>query len=316
MAPRAAEHAMRTLAGSAALVAITCVACPRAGPVDRPAAGRHHRASPLLGSGVDRDTVPAETNVLKGDDLTRGGTIMPGCRARTERAGRRRQPRFGLGQSVSADPVLSRVRGIGAARNAARARRLRQRRPLQLGLRRHGQFRPAAERGDRPDEPGRLKPGVRPERARRRAERAAQERLHLSGRRDRAFTAVRSARSAATSSTASRAAIPRSMSRRAGCTRTAGATCNPPTSRISMAMSAGAATPAKCISTSCSANSVLNGPGTSPVELLAADPAAQFTGPNAISNRFMQVSLSGNLASQRYGVASRPSPTTTISCSG
>jgi outer membrane receptor protein involved in Fe transport len=44
------------------------------------------------------------------------------------------------------------------------------------------------------------------------------------------------------------------------------------------------------------ANSVLNGPGTSPVQLLAADPAAQFTGPNQISNRFMQVSLSGNLA--------------------
>ena len=44
------------------------------------------------------------------------------------------------------------------------------------------------------------------------------------------------------------------------------------------------------------ANSVLNGPGTSPVQLLAADPAAQFTGPNQISNRFFQVSLSGNLA--------------------
>jgi iron complex outermembrane receptor protein len=44
------------------------------------------------------------------------------------------------------------------------------------------------------------------------------------------------------------------------------------------------------------ANSVLNGPGTSPVELLAADSSAQFTGPNQISNRFMQVSLSGNLA--------------------
>jgi outer membrane receptor protein involved in Fe transport len=43
------------------------------------------------------------------------------------------------------------------------------------------------------------------------------------------------------------------------------------------------------------ANSRLNGPGTSPVELLAADPAAQFTGPNAIYNTFMQVSLSGNL---------------------
>jgi iron complex outermembrane recepter protein len=43
------------------------------------------------------------------------------------------------------------------------------------------------------------------------------------------------------------------------------------------------------------ANTVLNGPGTSPVELLAADPAAQFTGPNQISNRFVQISLSGNL---------------------
>jgi iron complex outermembrane recepter protein len=43
------------------------------------------------------------------------------------------------------------------------------------------------------------------------------------------------------------------------------------------------------------ANSVLNGPGTSPVELLAVDPAAQFTAPNQISNRFFQVSLSGNL---------------------
>ena len=43
-------------------------------------------------------------------------------------------------------------------------------------------------------------------------------------------------------------------------------------------------------------NSVLNGPGTSPVELLSADPAAQFTAPNLISNRFTQVSLSGSLA--------------------
>ncbi len=44
------------------------------------------------------------------------------------------------------------------------------------------------------------------------------------------------------------------------------------------------------------ANSRLNGPGTSPVQLLAVDPAAQFTGPNAIYNTFMQVSLSGNVA--------------------
>jgi outer membrane receptor protein involved in Fe transport len=42
-------------------------------------------------------------------------------------------------------------------------------------------------------------------------------------------------------------------------------------------------------------NSVLNGPGTSPVELLGADRSAQFTGPNQVSNRFVQLSLSGNL---------------------
>ena len=44
------------------------------------------------------------------------------------------------------------------------------------------------------------------------------------------------------------------------------------------------------------ANSRLNGPGTSPIELLAADSAAQFTGPNAIYNTFFQVSLTGNMA--------------------
>ena len=44
--------------------------------------------SPLLGSGVDRDTVPAETNVLNGDDLTRGGTTTPDAvRALNQRVG-------------------------------------------------------------------------------------------------------------------------------------------------------------------------------------------------------------------------------------
>lgn len=41
-------------------------------------------------------------------------------------------------------------------------------------------------------------------------------------------------------------------------------------------------------------NSVLNGPGTAPVELLQRDPAAQFTAPNAISNRFLQFNLRQN----------------------
>ena len=42
------------------------------------------------------------------------------------------------------------------------------------------------------------------------------------------------------------------------------------------------------------ANSVLNGPGTSPVELLAVDPAAQFTAPNLIANRYLATNLQGN----------------------
>ncbi len=43
------------------------------------------------------------------------------------------------------------------------------------------------------------------------------------------------------------------------------------------------------------AHSILNGPGTSPVELLAADPSAQFTAPNQISNQYASVSLSGTV---------------------
>lgn len=43
------------------------------------------------------------------------------------------------------------------------------------------------------------------------------------------------------------------------------------------------------------ADTVLNGPGTSPVELLAAAPSAQFTAPNRISNQYTAVSLTGNV---------------------
>jgi iron complex outermembrane recepter protein len=43
------------------------------------------------------------------------------------------------------------------------------------------------------------------------------------------------------------------------------------------------------------AHSQLNGPGTSPVDLLAVDPAAQFTAPNRITNQYSAVSLSGSV---------------------
>ncbi len=42
------------------------------------------------------------------------------------------------------------------------------------------------------------------------------------------------------------------------------------------------------------ADTTLNGPGTSPVQLLAAAPRAQFTAPNLIGNQFIQPSLFGN----------------------
>jgi iron complex outermembrane receptor protein len=42
------------------------------------------------------------------------------------------------------------------------------------------------------------------------------------------------------------------------------------------------------------ANSGINGPGTSPIQLLAVDSASQFTAPNAIDNRTIQASGRGN----------------------
>ena len=42
------------------------------------------------------------------------------------------------------------------------------------------------------------------------------------------------------------------------------------------------------------ANSDLNGPGTSPVDLLAVNPAAQFTAPNDIKNRYAELSARGS----------------------
>lgn len=43
------------------------------------------------------------------------------------------------------------------------------------------------------------------------------------------------------------------------------------------------------------AHSDLNGPGTSPVQLLAVNPSAQFTAPNFISNTYTAVSLNGTM---------------------
>ncbi len=44
------------------------------------------------------------------------------------------------------------------------------------------------------------------------------------------------------------------------------------------------------------ANSVINGPGTAPIQLLAVDSQAQFTAPNGIDNRFIQAAFRTNIA--------------------
>ncbi len=55
------------------------------------------------------------------------------------------------------------------------------------------------------------------------------------------------------------------------------------------------------------ADTNLNGPGTSPVELIAVDPALQFTAPNNISNKYLLISLNGSAelsdATSAQGVA-------------
>jgi outer membrane receptor protein involved in Fe transport len=43
------------------------------------------------------------------------------------------------------------------------------------------------------------------------------------------------------------------------------------------------------------ANSSINGPGTAPVQLLAADPSAQFTAPNLIADRYLQFASRANV---------------------
>src|ERR1700728_104023 len=79
-----ARHGLRGLSGIAVLALVCVPAGAQQAPTDptqsQPATTVPRidiiGASPLLGSGIDRDTVPAETNVLKGNDLTRGGTLI------------------------------------------------------------------------------------------------------------------------------------------------------------------------------------------------------------------------------------------------
>jgi iron complex outermembrane recepter protein len=85
--PHAARHTARHLAEAATLGALACLPAQAQQPGGDQPQGQAPAvtlpqveiigASPLLGSGVDRNAVPAETSVLTGNALTRGNTTTP-----------------------------------------------------------------------------------------------------------------------------------------------------------------------------------------------------------------------------------------------
>ena len=141
--------------------------------------------TPLLGSGIDRDKVPAATVTIDSQDIQRDGN-SDALRALNQQVGGVTLD-SASGNPVSADLLLSRLPGIPAARHAAGACRLCQRHALQPAFRRHGGLGPDPGHRDRSaGHPG-VEPCFRPQRARRLDKRPAQERLHLSRFRGRSF---------------------------------------------------------------------------------------------------------------------------------
>ena len=85
-------------------------------------------ASPLIGSGIDRNSVPAATHVLDYRDVERRGVPDLLWSLNQEIGGV--DPRFGVGQSLPADSLLSRLSSLASAAQAAGPRGLCQRHAL------------------------------------------------------------------------------------------------------------------------------------------------------------------------------------------
>ncbi len=294
MAPRAADYAMRALAVSAALAALTGpVARAQAPSIDLPQVDII-AASPLLGSGVDRDTVPAETNVLKGNDLTRGGTVLPDAvRALNEQvggvnldsaSGNPFQPTL-VYHGYAASPLQGTPQGIAVYVN---------------GIRFNSAF------GDTVNFD--LLPNL------------AIEEMNLEGSNPVfGLNALGGALNVQLKNGFTYHGGEITINGGSFTTFGADFQYGKQSGNTAVYVAASGLNQDGWRDNQSSgienfygdvgwrgdtgevhfnvllANSVLNGPGTSPVELLAADPAAQFTGPNEISNKFVQVSVSGNV---------------------
>ena len=120
---------------------------------------------------------------------------------------RRRRGERRAGQRLRAGCLLSRLRRLAAGRHAAGAGGLPERRPHQRGLRRHGELGPDPVERHPLRRPDRQQPGLRPERHRRRAGAADEDRLRFAGRPGRCLRAAPSAAPRSGSNTASRSAI-------------------------------------------------------------------------------------------------------------
>ena len=136
--------------------------------------------TPLPGAGIAREKVPAANYVAERRRAPAQRSRQRHRRARD--AHRRRQLESSAGQSVPAEPDLSRLRGFPACRKSARARSLRQRRALQPAVRRHRQLGPGPVDRNPPHGAGGIEPGVRPQCARRLDFGRDEERIQLPGR--------------------------------------------------------------------------------------------------------------------------------------
>ena len=290
------------LAGLGALLALACVPAraqpAQSGTVQPPSLTLPPLTiigtSPLLGSGVDRDTVPAETNVLKGDDLTRGGTAPPDpVRALNEQVG-------GVNlDSASGNPYQPTMFYHGFEASALQGT------PQGLAVYVNGvRFNQAF--GDTVNFD--LLPNM------------AIDQMNLEGsnpvfglnalggalnvRLKNGFT-YQGGEIEASGGSFDTLGVNFQYGKQSGDTAVYVAASGMHQDGWRDLQSSDLenfygdigwrGNTGELHFNVLAANTVLNGPGTSPVELLAADPAAQFTGPNQISNRFVQMSLSGNL---------------------
>jgi hypothetical protein len=191
----------------------------------RPATHGHapsasHRRVALIGSGIDRNSVPAATHVLDYRDVERRGVPDLLWSLNQEIGGV--DPRFGVGQSLPADSLLSRLSSLASAAQAAGPRGLCQRHALQPVLRRYGGLDPEQRHG--PPGRRRVRSGVRPERPGRLDQRPDERTASPGKAASSACLADRSGKGRASSNGAIKASrCPATWPARC-CTRTAGAT--------------------------------------------------------------------------------------------